>query len=45
LFSNTLYRLQVSDDQFAAFADALDNPPAPGAKLKSLLNRKPAWQN
>lgn len=36
---------QVGDDQFAAFADALDNPPAPGARLKSLLSRKPAWQN
>jgi uncharacterized protein (DUF1778 family) len=27
-----------------AFIDALDNPPAPGPKLKSLLRREPAWQ-
>lgn len=27
-----------------AFVAALDNPPAPGPKLKALLGRTPAWQ-
>lgn len=27
-----------------AFMAALDNPPAPGPKLKALLGRVPAWQ-
>jgi uncharacterized protein (DUF1778 family) len=27
-----------------AFMRALDNPPAPGPKLRSLLRRTPAWQ-
>lgn len=26
------------------FMHALDNPPAPGPKLKALLRRAPAWQ-
>jgi uncharacterized protein (DUF1778 family) len=30
--------------RYDAFVSALDNPPAPGAKLKSLLRRTPAWQ-
>ncbi|MDO6413439.1 DUF1778 domain-containing protein [Sphingomonas sp. BIUV-7] len=34
----------LSDVQHAAFVDALDNPPAPGPKLRALLARKPAWQ-
>ncbi|GJD64974.1 DUF1778 domain-containing protein [Methylobacterium frigidaeris] len=30
--------------RFDAFMHALDNPPAPGPKLRSLLRRVPAWQ-
>lgn len=38
-------RLFVLDpERYDAFMQALDNPPAPGPKLKSLLRRKPAWQ-
>lgn len=38
-------RLFVLDaDRYDAFMDALDNPPAPGPKLRSLLRRIPAWQ-
>ena len=32
---------RVADDPDSA---ALDNPPAPGPKLKALLRRTPAWQ-
>ena len=34
----------LDPDRFDAFLQALDNPPAPGPKLKALLRRKPAWQ-
>ena len=38
-------RLFVLDaDRYAAFMHALDNPPAPGPKLRSLLRRVPAWR-
>ena len=38
-------RLFVLDaDRHDAFIHALDNPPAPGPKLRSLLRRVPAWQ-
>ena len=38
-------RLFVLDaDRYDAFLHALDNPPAPGPKLRSLLSRVPAWQ-
>ncbi len=38
-------RLFVLDgDRYDTFMRALDNPPAPGPKLKSLLRRVPAWQ-
>lgn len=38
-------RLFVLDsERYDAFMDALDNPPAPGSKLRSLLRRVPAWQ-
>jgi uncharacterized protein (DUF1778 family) len=38
-------RLFILDaDRYDAFMDALDNPPAPGPKLRSLLRRIPAWQ-
>jgi uncharacterized protein (DUF1778 family) len=34
----------LESDGYDAFLHALDNPPAPGPKLKSLLRRKPTWQ-
>ncbi len=34
----------LEPDRYDAFVHALDNPPAPGPKLKSLLRRAPAWQ-
>ena len=38
-------RLFVLDaDRHDAFMSTLDNPPAPGPKLRSLLRRVPAWQ-
>ncbi|WP_407936864.1 type II toxin-antitoxin system TacA family antitoxin [Jiella pelagia] len=38
-------RLFVLDsERYDAFIDALDNPPAPGPKLRALLRRVPAWQ-
>jgi len=38
-------RLFVLDaKRYDAFVHALDNPPAPGPKLRSLLRRAPAWQ-
>lgn len=38
-------RLFVLDhERYDAFVRALDNPPAPGPKLRSLLRRTPAWK-
>jgi uncharacterized protein (DUF1778 family) len=38
-------RLFVLDaDRYDAFLHALDNAPAPGPRLRSLLRRCPAWQ-
>ena len=38
-------RLFVLDsDRYDAFMHALDNPPSPGPKLRSLLRRVPAWR-
>lgn len=38
-------RLFVLDpERHDAFMRALDNPPAPGPKLRSLLRRTPAWE-
>jgi uncharacterized protein (DUF1778 family) len=38
-------RLFVLDaERYDAFIHALDNPPAPGPKLRALLRRKPAWE-
>jgi len=38
-------RLFILDSKrYGAFLHALDNPPAPGQKLRSLLRRAPAWQ-
>jgi uncharacterized protein (DUF1778 family) len=34
----------LDDERFDAFVQALDNPPAPGPKLRALLRRKPAWK-
>jgi uncharacterized protein (DUF1778 family) len=37
-------RLFVLDaERYEAFVHALDNPPAPGSKLRALLRRAPAW--
>jgi uncharacterized protein (DUF1778 family) len=33
----------LDSDRYDAFLHALDNPPAPGPKLKSLMRRIPAW--
>lgn len=33
----------LDPDRYDAFIDALDNPPAPGPKLRALLRRVPAW--
>lgn len=42
LLDQRLFALDA--DRFDAFVDALDNPPAPGLKLRALLERKPAWR-
>ncbi len=42
LLDRRLFVLGAED--YDAFVDALDNPPAPGAKLRSLLRRVPAWE-
>ena len=34
----------LDSDRYDAFAHALDNPPAPGPKLRSLMRRVPAWR-
>ena len=34
----------LNSEYYDAFMQALDNPPAPGSKLRSLLRRVPAWQ-
>ena len=34
----------LGSDRYDAFAEALDNPPAPGPKLRALLRRVPAWR-
>jgi uncharacterized protein (DUF1778 family) len=36
--------LLLDSDGYNAFIHALDNPPAPGPKLRSLLRRVPAWR-
>jgi uncharacterized protein (DUF1778 family) len=37
------FALDSSDHD--AFITALDNPPAPGPKLRALMKRKPLWQD
>jgi uncharacterized protein (DUF1778 family) len=34
----------LNPERYDAFLHALDNPPAPGPKLRSLLRRRPAWE-
>ena len=34
----------IDPDRYDAFMRALDNPPAPGPRLRSLLRRVPAWR-
>lgn len=34
----------LDSDRYDAFMQALDAPPAPGPKLRSLLRRVPAWK-
>ncbi|MBA2400919.1 MAG: DUF1778 domain-containing protein [Bradyrhizobium sp.] len=34
----------VDSKRYDAFVHALDNPPAPGPKLRSLLRRVPVWR-
>jgi uncharacterized protein (DUF1778 family) len=33
----------LNPDAFDAFVEVLDNPPAPGPKLRALMHRKLAW--
>lgn len=42
LLDQRLFALDA--DAYGRFAQALDNPPAPGPKLRSLLRRTPAWR-
>lgn len=42
LLDQRLFALDAS--RYDAFMRALDNPPAPGPKLRALLRRVPAWQ-
>lgn len=34
----------LDPERYDAFLHALDNPPPPGPKLRSLLRRTPAWR-
>lgn len=34
----------LDPERFDAFMNALDNPPAPGSKLRALMQRVPAWE-
>lgn len=35
----------LNADYYATFMEALDSPPAPGSKLRSLMRRVPAWKS
>lgn len=35
----------LDPERYDAFVHALDNPPAPGPKLRALLRRTPAWKS
>lgn len=41
LLDQRLFALDAA--RYDAFVHALDNPPAPGPKLRALLRRTPAW--
>jgi uncharacterized protein (DUF1778 family) len=43
LLDQRLFVLDV--ERYDAFMHALDNPPAPGPKLRALLRRKPLWSS
>jgi len=34
----------LDPERYDAFLHALDNPPAPGPRLRALLRRSPAWK-
>ena len=34
----------LDSDRYGVFMHALDNPPAPGPRLRSLLRRDPVWR-
>lgn len=42
LLDQRLFKLDEA--RFDDFVKALDNPPAPGPKLRALMKRKPAWE-
>jgi uncharacterized protein (DUF1778 family) len=42
LLDQRLFALE--SDQYAAFIEALDNPPPAGPRLKALMKRRPLWQ-
>lgn len=42
LLDQRLFALDA--ERYDNFVAALDNPPAPGPKLRALLKRKPAWE-
>jgi len=42
LLDQRLFRL--GSERYEAFVHALDNPPAPGPKLRALLRRVPVWE-
>ncbi|MFO1046467.1 MAG: DUF1778 domain-containing protein [Geminicoccaceae bacterium] len=42
LLDQRLFRLDA--ERYDAFVAVLDDPPAPGPKLRSLLRRAPAWR-
>jgi uncharacterized protein (DUF1778 family) len=42
LLDQRLFKLDP--DRYEAFLHALDNPPAPGPRLMSLMRRVPAWR-
>jgi uncharacterized protein (DUF1778 family) len=42
LLDRRLFSLDA--EQYDSFLQALDNPPAPGPRLRALMHRKKAWQ-
>jgi uncharacterized protein (DUF1778 family) len=42
LLDQRLFALDA--ERYDSFVAALDNPPAPGPKLRALLRRRPAWE-